>query len=106
MLAIKVMEVARDRVKLRVPEDVAIAGFDDILAAAHTSPPLTTVRHPAAEIGRRAAELLFERLSSPPSGNAEHGNAPDGPLPRPRPRVYERIGCKLVIRRSCGTPTQ
>jgi DNA-binding LacI/PurR family transcriptional regulator len=86
MLAIKVMEVARDQLGLRVPQDLAIAGFDDILAAAHTSPPLTTVRHPTLQVGRRAAELLFEMTS----GVAR------------RERVHQRIPCELVIRRSCG----
>lgn len=90
MLAIKVMEVARDKLGLRVPEDVAIAGFDDILAAAHTSPPLTTVRHPTLEVGRRAAELLFQRGGG--------GGAP-GVVVEP---VHERVGCELIIRRSCG----
>ena len=88
MLAIKVMEVARDQLGLRVPEEVAIAGFDDILAAAHTSPPLTTVRHPTLEVGRRAAELLFERAA----GSSGKGRA----------RIHERIPCELVVRRSCG----
>ena len=92
MLAIKVMEVARDELGLRVPEDVAVAGFDDILAAAHTSPPLTTVRHPTLEVGRRAAELLFEIT-------ARHGNAAAATK---RERVHERIPCELVVRRSCG----
>jgi LacI family transcriptional regulator len=91
MLAIRVMELARDRLKLRVPEDVAIAGFDDILAAAHTSPPLTTVRHPTARVGQRAAALLFQRMRS--SG--------PGPTPPCEP-LHERVACELVIRRSCG----
>src|SRR3954469_5969337 len=64
VLAIKVMGVIRE-LKLRIPEDVAIGGFDDILMSAHTVPPLTTVRQPAAQIGRRAAELLLERIGTP-----------------------------------------
>lgn len=98
MLAIKVMEVARDHLGLRVPEDLAIAGFDDILASAHTSPPLTTVRHPTLEIGRRAAELLFERTGD--SSNERAGGAATAGAVG---RVHERIACELVIRRSCGS---
>ncbi len=99
MLAIRVMEVARDTLKLRVPEDLAIAGFDDILAAAHTSPSLTTVRHPTGQIGRRTAELLFEQLS------AERVGVPKGAaVAVPRQGVHERIACELIIRRSCGAP--
>jgi DNA-binding LacI/PurR family transcriptional regulator len=46
--------------KIRIPEDVAIAGFDDIITCELTNPMLTTVRQPKEEIGR----LLFERLIS------------------------------------------
>jgi len=45
---------------LRVPEDVALAGFDDIPPLAFSTPPLTTVRLPLEEIGRHAAELALE----------------------------------------------
>ena len=48
--------------KLRVPQDIAIAGFDNIPAAAFQSPPLTTVEQPAREQGRTAARLLLERI--------------------------------------------
>jgi DNA-binding LacI/PurR family transcriptional regulator len=100
MLAIRVMEVARDRLKMRVPEDVAIAGFDDILAAAHTSPPLTTVRQPTARIGQRAAELLFERMRRPAGKATDEAPAPTSAPPQP---VHERVACELIIRRSCGS---
>jgi LacI family transcriptional regulator len=48
---------------LCVPHDVAVMGFDDIPLARLLSPPLTTVRQFQTELGRRAAELLLERLS-------------------------------------------
>ena len=44
---------------LRVPQDVALVGFDDIFLAAHAVPPLTTVRVPAYGLGWTAAELLI-----------------------------------------------
>jgi LacI family transcriptional regulator len=47
---------------LRVPEDLSIAGFDDIDLAQATSPLLTTVRQPLAEMGRMAVSLLIRLL--------------------------------------------
>jgi len=44
---------------VRVPEDVSVAGFDDLATAATTDPPLTTVRQPLRKIGRAAADLLL-----------------------------------------------
>lgn len=51
--------------KKRVPEDVAIIGFDDMFWASSLNPPLTAVRQPAYEIGKRAGELLIQRISDP-----------------------------------------
>ena len=47
---------------LRVPEDLSITGFDDIDLAQATSPMLTTVRQPLAEMGRMAVSLLIRLL--------------------------------------------
>ena len=52
----------------RVPEDVAIVGFDDIEAAASTTPPLTTVRQPLEEMTKAMAELLLRRMEDDRSG--------------------------------------
>jgi len=49
----------------RVPDDVAVVGFDDIPAAAFACPPLTTIRQPMREIGRIAARTLLERIRHP-----------------------------------------
>ena len=48
---------------LRVPEDVSIAGFDDLFVASYTSPPLTTIRQPKQEMGRRAMSILLQLLA-------------------------------------------
>ena len=47
---------------LKVPEDVAVVGFDDIPLAAHTEPPLTTVRQPLREMGEAAARMLISHF--------------------------------------------
>jgi DNA-binding LacI/PurR family transcriptional regulator len=47
---------------LRVPEDISVVGFDDILFAALTDPPLTTVALPREEIGRASVEALLDTI--------------------------------------------
>lgn len=49
----------------RVPEDVAVVGFDDSPIAAHTDPPLTSVRQPVEEMGRAMARVLLEAIDDP-----------------------------------------
>ncbi|MER5648962.1 LacI family DNA-binding transcriptional regulator [Streptosporangium sp. NPDC002524] len=44
----------------RVPDDVAVVGFDDIPAASYTEPPLSTVRQPTVEMGRRLARMVLD----------------------------------------------
>jgi len=72
---------------IRVPEDVALVGFDDIYPATLCDPPLTTVRQPIRGIGERACEQLIERIANPTL----------------RPSV-ELLPTELVIRSSCGCP--
>ncbi|MEO5876104.1 MAG: LacI family DNA-binding transcriptional regulator, partial [Streptosporangiaceae bacterium] len=50
-----------------VPGDVSVVGFDDVPEAAYYSPPLTTVRQNFGEVGRRAFDLLLERLAGSPA---------------------------------------
>jgi LacI family transcriptional regulator len=69
---------------LRIPEDIAVVGFDDIPTAANSKPPLTTVRQPIQRTGSLAAELLIDFI--------EH------PDPQPRRIV---LPTELVIRASC-----
>lgn len=61
LIAIGALDVARE-LRLSVPGDLAITGYDDIEAASLVTPALTTVENPAREIGRACARLLLERL--------------------------------------------
>lgn len=72
---------------LRVPDDVAVIGFDDAGFGAFLETALTTVAQPAQEIGRRAAELLLQRISEK-GGGAEVQ------------KVY--LPTRLIVRESCG----
>ena len=51
----------------RIPEDVAIVGFDDSQIAATSDPPLTSVRQPIEEMGREMVRLLLEHTADPGS---------------------------------------
>jgi DNA-binding LacI/PurR family transcriptional regulator len=58
LVAIGALAAARDA-GLRVPEELAVVGFDDVPMAADVAPPLTTVHLPAQLLGRTAAEMLM-----------------------------------------------
>jgi LacI family transcriptional regulator len=72
---------------VKMPSDVAFAGFDDFDMAEFTSPPLTVVRQPALEMGRVATSLLFDRIIR-------------GELPQTGNRIV--LPVEIVLRRSCG----
>jgi LacI family transcriptional regulator len=57
---------------LRVPADIALVGLDDIPAARLVNPPLTTIAQFPERLGRRAAELLFDRLVGRAPGEPRH----------------------------------
>lgn len=61
VLAIGAISAAREA-GLRVPDDVAITGFDDFEFSEYADPPLTTVRVPGYEMGRAAARMLIGAL--------------------------------------------
>jgi LacI family transcriptional regulator len=63
------------RRRLRVPDDISLAGVDDVPAAAHAIPPLTTVHQGAYELGSLAAAALLQLLA---------GKTPTAVLPAPR----------------------
>ncbi len=70
---------------LRIPDDLAVIGFDDLSFAAHLSPALTTIAQPRMDIGMRAAHLLINRI--------------EGDTEPPKQVV---LPTSLVIRESCG----
>jgi LacI family transcriptional regulator len=83
-IALGAMDAARAK-GIRVPEELAITGWDDIPMTRHASPALTTVRQPMLDLGRRAAALLDERITTN----------------RTEPR-HDVLPTELVVRSSCG----
>lgn len=69
---------------LHVPEDVAVVGFDDVNFARYMTPPLTTVRAPIKEAGRRAAQQLIRLIGG---GTAD---------------LLTILPTELIVRDSCG----
>ena len=58
-IALGVLSAARE-MNIRVPDEISIAGFDDVLNAAESNPPLTTIRQPLFRMGVEAVEMLFD----------------------------------------------
>lgn len=85
-MALGAMQEARRRC-LRIPEDVAVVGYDDLFVAAHTCPPLTSVRAPIDAISTRATHMLVDAIR--------------GTRVEPRQVI---LPTELVVRRSCGAP--
>lgn len=70
LVAIGLMRALRD-LGLHVPGDISIIGYDDIDMASYIAVPLTTVRVPKEEMGRRAAEILIQHAEAPDAGTRE-----------------------------------
>jgi LacI family transcriptional regulator len=70
--------------RLRIPQDVAIVGCDDIALASFTNPSLTTVAQPKHEMGAAAVEMLMERIRD-----------------ESRPPTRRLLSTELVLRDSC-----
>lgn len=83
-MALGALAAAREK-NVRVPDDVAIVGFDDIQAATYVQPPLTTVRQEIRQQGVLAVQRLLQRIGDPDL------EAKTVVLPT-----------QLVVRRSCG----
>ena len=84
-MAIGVLSALRES-GVRVPEDIAVAGFDDIPLARFMDPPLSSVHVPICELGANAVEMLLHGIT--------HQNDHD--------RKRRRVSTHLVIRRSSG----
>ncbi len=82
LMAVQALDAAHDR-GLRVPEEIAVAGFDGLRSSLITKPRITTVQQPLNLMGRRAMELLFTRIKD----NAQ-------------PSVSEIFPVELIIRQS------
>lgn len=63
ILAIGVLKACRER-NLKVPQDVSVVGFDDLVMLEHVFPSLTTIHQPAFEMGRLAAEKIVEYIEN------------------------------------------
>ena len=70
----------------RIPQDVAVIGFDNRFESRNQEPPLTTINQPAHEIGWQSLELMFQRLAAG----------------QPDTTTVIRVSTQLVIRESCG----
>lgn len=85
-LALAIMKRLQDN-GARLPDDLAVVGWDDVLAARYIAPGLTTVRQPIRELGRLSASLLQARIA--------------GEQPLGEARV---VPTQVVLRSSCGCP--
>ncbi|MFD4230303.1 LacI family DNA-binding transcriptional regulator [Streptomyces sp. NPDC058545] len=70
---------------LRVPQDIALAAFDDIPWFVHTDPPITAIAQPTGDLGRAAVRALVDVIEG-------------------RPPQSVTLSASLVVRRSCGEP--
>jgi DNA-binding LacI/PurR family transcriptional regulator len=84
-MALGAMRAARER-GMRIPEDIAIVGYDDLFVAEHTNPPLTTVRAPIDAISEQATKMLIEAIRG-------------GKRIEPRQII---LPTELIVRESCG----
>lgn len=81
--------------KVRVPQDISVVGFDDVLYASMCAPPLTTVSMPMDSAGRAAVELLLRQLA---------GETPEMQTPR-----YPELSTDLIVRSTtdiCAAPAE
>ncbi|MBI1281131.1 MAG: substrate-binding domain-containing protein [Anaerolineaceae bacterium] len=84
LMSLGVLRALRD-VGKRVPEDVALIGFDDMPWLSEFSPPLTAVAQPSYELGQEAIHLLLRRIAQPSA-----------------PTRTVTLQTRLIIRQSCG----
>ncbi|MDW8104074.1 MAG: GntR family transcriptional regulator [Armatimonadota bacterium] len=88
-LALDVMALA-EQLGIGIPQQLSILGTDDPVSARYLNPPLTTLRQPLYEMGRRAAEVLIAQQS-------RQGD---------KAVVHEKLPVELVTRASCAPPEE
>jgi LacI family transcriptional regulator len=93
---------------LRIPEDIAVVGFDDIIAATHIRPALTTVRQPLYEMGQCAIELLLRVLETSKDTSLDVQSSPFmrhsfRPMRRVQAPSHIQLETRLIVRESCGS---
>ena len=76
--------------QLAMPQQVAMLSFDDFDFADSLTPPMSVVQQPVDDLGRNAAELLFQRMKQPPAADDKSEQA------------SMRLPTRLIIRESCG----
>ena len=72
---------------VRVPEDLAVTGFDNIAVGRMVTPPLTTVAQPSEAMAKKAVELLLKQMRGKTISTSDE---------------LVRLPCQLVVRQSCG----
>jgi LacI family transcriptional regulator len=106
-MAYGVIAAARQR-GLRVPEDIAVVGFDDNLTSAHMEPALTTVRQPFYDMGCATAGMLLalvDAARSAAKGANHNGRVPGASLPMSLESLRINMPTSLIVRASCGAPS-
>lgn len=84
LLTVGALKAIRDR-GLRVPEDIALVGFDDIAWMSLAGPGVTVAAQPTYELGRAAIDLLLRRIQDPT-----------------RPVEHIRLSAEILVRQSCA----
>jgi LacI family transcriptional regulator len=109
-MAYGVLEAARIH-GIRVPEKLAVIGFDDIVPLAPVRPALTTVRQPFQEMGRQAAETLLALSQAPHTFDGGWYDqvtqaSPTRPHTTPTKPIQQQLPTELVVRESSGVRLQ
>ncbi len=94
LMAYGLLAVAEEH-GVRLPEDLAVIGFDDVPPPIHTRVALTTVRQPFYEMGQRGMQMLLDLVTQP-----RHIAAADGAAPEVMERL--QLATSVVVRESCG----
>jgi LacI family transcriptional regulator len=81
------------KLKVPVPKSVALLGYDDFELASALRPAISVIQQPVEDIGRIAAEILFENLLSVDKGKSHEIKKRQYPI---------KLKTKLVLRQSCG----